>query len=54
LRQEAQRRRRGHWEGGQVWMQEAGVRGQDQLQAQPGLMDPMRCGVTRTLERKQS
>jgi len=33
LRQEAQKRRQGYWEGGQVqasgWMQEAGARGQD-------------------------
>ncbi|TNN82747.1 hypothetical protein EYF80_006988 [Liparis tanakae] len=46
LRQETQRKRPGHWEGGRAqargWMQEAGARrqgagprSQDQLQAQP-------------------
>jgi len=40
LRQEAQRRRWGHWEGGWVQARDVGARRQDpELQTQPGPMD---------------
>jgi len=46
LRQEAQIRRQGHWEGGQVqargWKQRKGARTQEQLQTPPDPMDPVR------------
>jgi len=59
LRQEAQTKRQGHGEGGQGLDagsrdKEAGPRSQDQLQTQPGPMDPIRREDTKTPGRKSS